>query len=336
MFIDEVRIRVKAGDGGNGCLAFRREKFVPRGGPSGGDGGRGGDVVFVASEHHNTLLHFRFNPEHEAERGRHGEGSNRSGREGASKDVPVPVGTIVYDADTGEQLHDFTHPGERFVIAKGGRGGRGNQHFATATHQAPTEHEPGKPGDEKRLQLKLKLLADVGLVGFPNAGKSTLISRISAARPKIADYPFTTLEPNLGVVSVGDETFVVADIPGLIEGAHLGHGLGVQFLRHIERTRLLVHLVDVSEVTGRDPVQDFEIVMEELEGFSLDLVRKPMFVVASKVDVAQDPARIEALQALAAEKHLPFYQISSVTGQGIEDLKYKMAQFLSKTVEEIA
>jgi len=334
MFIDEVRIRVKAGDGGNGCLAFRREKFVPRGGPSGGDGGRGGDVVFVASEHHNTLLHFRFNPEHEAERGRHGEGSQRTGREGASKDVPVPVGTIVYDADTGEVLHDFTQAGERFVIAKGGKGGRGNQHFATSTHQAPTEHEPGRPGDEKKLRLELKLLADVGLVGFPNAGKSTLISRISAARPKIADYPFTTLEPNLGVVSAGDETFVVADIPGLIEGAHLGHGLGVQFLRHIERTRLLVHLVDVSEATARDPVDDFRVVMEELEGFSPDLVRKPMLVVASKVDVAQDRARIEALQALALEKHLPFYEISSVTGQGIEDLKYNMAQFLAKTVEE--
>jgi len=335
MFIDEVRIRVKAGDGGNGCLAFRREKYVPRGGPSGGDGGRGGDVVFVASEHHNTLLHFRFNPEHEAQRGRHGEGSNRTGREGASIDVPVPVGTIVYDDDTGEQLHDFTQAGERFVIAKGGRGGRGNQHFATSTHQAPTEHEPGHPGEEKRLRLELKLLADVGLVGFPNAGKSTLISRISAARPKIADYPFTTLEPNLGVVSVGDESFVVADIPGLIEGAHLGHGLGVQFLRHIERTRLLVHLVDVSEATGRDPADDFRVVMEELAGFSEDLIRKPMFVVASKVDVAQDPGRIEELRTLAAAKELPFYEISSVTGQGIEDLKYNLAQFLSRTVEKV-
>lgn len=335
MFIDEVRIRVKAGDGGNGCLAFRREKYVPRGGPSGGDGGRGGDVVFVASEHHNTLLHFRFNPEHEAQRGRHGEGSNRTGREGASIDVPVPVGTIVYDDDTGEQLHDFTQAGERFVIAKGGRGGRGNQHFATSTHQAPTEHEPGYPGEEKRLRLELKLLADVGLVGFPNAGKSTLISRISAARPKIADYPFTTLEPNLGVVSVGDESFVVADIPGLIEGAHLGHGLGVQFLRHIERTRLLVHLVDVSEATGRDPADDFRVVMEELAGFGEDLLRKPMFVVASKVDVAQDPGRIEELRALAASKELPFYEISSVTGQGIEGLKYNLAQFLSRTVEKV-
>jgi len=334
MFIDEVRIRVKAGDGGNGCLAFRREKFVPRGGPSGGDGGRGGDVVFVASEHHNTLLHFRFNPEHEAQRGRHGEGSQRTGRDGDSIDVPVPVGTVVYDEGTGEQLHDFTQAGERFVIAKGGRGGRGNQHFATSTHQAPTEHEPGFPGEEKRLRLELKLLADVGLVGFPNAGKSTLISRISAARPKIADYPFTTLEPNLGVVSVGDESFVVADIPGLIAGAHLGHGLGVQFLRHIERTRLLVHLVDVSEATGRDPADDFRVVMEELAGFSEDLVRKPMFVVASKVDVAQDPGRIEELKALAAARHLPFFEISSVTGQGIEGLKYNLAQFLAKTAEE--
>src|ERR1700761_19673 len=277
MFIDEVRILVKAGDGGNGCLAFRREKYVPRGGPSGGDGGRGGDVGFVASEHHNTLLHFRFNPEHEAERGRHGEGSNRSGREGASKDVPVPVGTIVYDDATGEVLHDFTHPGERFVIAKGGRGGRGNQHFATSTHQAPTEHEPGRPGEEKKLRLELKLLADVGLVGFPNAGKSTLISRISAARPKIADYPFTTLEPNLGVVQLPDfRSFVVADIPGLIEGAHLGHGLGVQFLRHIERTRLLAHLVDVSDASGREPTHDFEVIMEELASFSEELVQKPM------------------------------------------------------------
>jgi len=339
MFIDEVRIRVKAGDGGNGCLAFRREKYVPRGGPSGGDGGRGGDVVFLASEHYNTLLHFRFNPEHTAQRGRHGEGSNKTGRDGVSIEVPVPVGTVVYDEDNGELLHDFTKPGERFVIARGGRGGRGNQHFATPTHQAPTEHEPGRPGEEKHLRLELKLLADVGLVGFPNAGKSTLISRISAARPKIADYPFTTLEPNLGVVNVGDEnfgnTFVVADIPGLIEGAHLGHGLGVQFLRHIERTRLLVHLVDVSEATGRDPAEDFRIVMEELAGFSEDLVRKPMFLVASKVDAGQDPARIEELRSLAAEKGLPFFEISSVTGQGIEDLKYKIAEFLERPAEEV-
>jgi GTP-binding protein len=334
MFIDEVKIRVKAGNGGNGCLAFRREKYVPRGGPSGGDGGRGGDITMVASEHYNTLLHFRFNPEHTAERGRHGEGSNRSGREGESIDLPVPVGTIVYDAETGEMLHDFTVAGDRFLVARGGRGGRGNQHFATSTHQAPTEHEPGRPGDEKHLRLELKLLADVGLVGFPNAGKSTLISRISAAHPKIADYPFTTLEPNLGVVSVDDRTFVVADIPGLIEGAHLGHGLGTQFLRHIERTRLLVHLVDVSEASGRDPVDDFRVVMEELGSFREDLPRKPMFVVASKIDVAQDPDRIARLRSLAAEKGLPFYEISSVTGQGIEGLKYEMAEIVTKPVDE--
>jgi GTP-binding protein len=334
MFIDEVRIRVKAGDGGNGCLAFRREKYVPRGGPSGGDGGRGGDITMVASVHHNTLLHFRFNPEHTAERGRHGEGSNRSGREGEPIELAVPVGTIVYDADSGELLHDFTHAGDRFLLAKGGRGGRGNQHFATSTHQAPREHELGRAGEERSYRLELKLLADVGLVGFPNAGKSTLISRISAARPKIADYPFTTLEPNLGVVSVDDSTFVVADIPGLIEGAHLGHGLGVQFLKHIERTRLLAHLVDVSEMSGRDPVEDFHVVMQELAGFSEEVAKKPMFVVASKVDVAQDPQRVESLRELAAREGLPFFGISSVTGQGIDDLKRAMAQEILKPAEE--
>lgn len=333
MFIDEVRIYVKAGDGGNGCLAFRREKYVPRGGPSGGDGGRGGDVIMVASEHYNTLLHFRFNPEHKAERGRHGEGSNRTGRVGQSIELPVPVGTIVYDADTGELLHDFTRPGDRFVVAKGGRGGRGNQHFATPTHQAPTEHEPGKPGEERNLRLELKLLADVGLVGFPNAGKSTLISRISAARPKIADYPFTTLEPNLGVVSYDDRTFVVADIPGLIEGAHLGHGLGTQFLRHVERTRLLAHLVDVSESSGRDPAHDFDVIMQELASFSEELASKPILLVATKMDVAQDPARIEALERKAAETGLELIKISAVTGEGIDRLVAKMAEMVFAPVE---
>jgi GTP-binding protein len=329
MFIDEVIILVKAGDGGNGCLAFRREKYVPRGGPSGGDGGRGGDVTLVASNHYNTLLHLRFNPEHKAERGRHGEGSNRSGREGESRDVAVPVGTVVYDAASGEVLHDFTAAGDRFIVARGGRGGKGNARYATSTHQAPTEHEDGKPGEERKLRLELKLLADVGLVGFPNAGKSTLISRISAARPKIADYPFTTLEPNLGVVSTDDlRSYVVADIPGLIEGAHLGHGLGIQFLRHIERTRLLVHLVDVSEMTGRDPVSDFEIVMRELASFSEDLAKKPMLVAATKLDAAQDPERIAALEALARERGYEFLQISSVTGQGIDALKRKIAEHI--------
>jgi GTP-binding protein len=322
MFIDEVTIYVKAGDGGNGCVAFRREKYVPRGGPSGGDGGRGGDVVLISSEHHNTLLHFRFNPEHRAERGRHGEGSNRTGHDGVSIEVPVPVGTVVQDAQTGEVLHDFTRPEDRFVVTRGGRGGRGNARFATSTHQAPREHEPGKPGEERRLRLELKLLADAGLVGLTNAGKSTLISRISAARPKIADYPFTTLEPQLGVVSLADQrTFVVADIPGLIEGAHLGQGLGAQFLRHIERTRLLAHLVDVSPASGRDPVHDFNVVMRELASFSEALAAKPMFIIAAKMDAAQDVSRVEALRQLAEERGLPFYPISSVTGEGIERLK---------------
>lgn len=326
MFIDEARILVKAGDGGNGCVAFRREKYVPRGGPSGGDGGRGGDVWMVASQHYNTLLHYRFNPEHKAGRGRHGEGSNKTGRDGESIELPVPVGTVVYDDETGELLHDFTTPGERFLVARGGRGGRGNARFATPTHQAPTEHELGEPGEERRLRLELKLLADVGLVGFPNAGKSTLISRISAARPKVADYPFTTLEPHLGVVRLEDDrSFVVADIPGLIEGAHEGHGLGIQFLKHIERTRLLAHLVDVSESSGRDPVHDFEVIMAELASFSEELARKPMIVVATKMDVAQDPGRIEALKRHARRKRLRFIPISAVTGAGLDKLKRVMA-----------
>ncbi|MCE5306682.1 MAG: GTPase ObgE [Acidobacteriales bacterium] len=327
MFIDEAKVYVKAGDGGNGCLAFRREKYVPHGGPSGGDGGRGGDVVFVASIHHNTLLHFRFNPEHKAQRGRHGEGSNKTGHDGASIEVPVPVGTMVFNEAGGELIHDFATPGERFTVARGGRGGRGNARFATSTHQAPTEHEPGHPGEEFHLRLELKLLADVGLVGFPNAGKSTLISRISAARPKIADYPFTTLEPNLGVVDAGDgRTFVVADIPGLIEGAHQGSGLGIQFLRHVERTRLLVHLVDVSEGTGRDPVNDFEVIMRELASFSPEMAAKPMLLVAAKMDVAQDAARVDALKKLAAARNLEFFKLSSVTGLGVKALKHRMGE----------
>ena len=327
MFIDEVRIQVKAGDGGNGCMAFRREKYVPRGGPSGGDGGRGGDITMVADPHANTLLKYRFNPEHKAERGRHGEGSNCTGAEGHSIELAVPVGTVVYDEATGERLFDFTEAGQRFTVARGGRGGKGNARYATSTHQAPTEHQPGFPGEEKRLRLELKLLADVGLVGFPNAGKSTLISRISAARPKIAAYPFTTLEPNLGVVQMSEyRTFVVADIPGLIAGAHLGHGLGIQFLRHIERTRLLVHLVDVSDTSGRDPVEDFRTVMEELASFSDDLVAKPMLVVASKMDAAQDTERVEGLRRLAEERGLPFFEISSASGLGIEKLKFAMAE----------
>jgi len=327
LFLDQARILVKAGDGGNGCMAFRREKYVPRGGPSGGDGGRGGDVYLVSTLHQNTLLQFSYNPEHRAERGRHGEGSNCTGADGRSLEVLVPVGTVVYGEATGVRLFDFTEPGQRFLAARGGRGGRGNTHFATATHQAPTEHEPGRPGEEKRLRLELKLLADVGLVGFPNAGKSTLISRISAARPKIADYAFTTLEPHLGVVKLDDfRSFVVADLPGLIEGAHAGAGLGIQFLRHIERTRLLAHLVDLSASSGRQPEEDFEIIMRELASFSQELAAKPMIVVATKMDAAQDPERVARLRQLAEERGLPFFEISSVTGQGIEALKHAMAE----------
>ncbi len=330
MFIDEARIYVKAGDGGNGCMAFRREKYGPRGGPSGGDGGRGGDVEMVCTIHQNTLLLYRFNPEHKGERGRHGEGSNRTGHAGDSKTLEVPVGTVVYDEETGAQLFDFSEVGQQFTVAKGGRGGKGNARFVSSTHQAPTEHTPGSPGEEKRLRLELKLLADVGLVGFPNAGKSTLISRLSAARPKIADYPFTTLEPQLGVVQLPDfKTFVIADSPGLIEGAHEGAGLGIQFLRHIERTRLLAHLVDVSEATGRDPVHDFDTIMAELGSFSEALPLKPMAVVATKLDAAQDPERVEALRQLAGERGLPFFAISSVTGEGLEDLKFAMAKMVA-------
>ena len=330
MFIDEAKIRVKAGDGGNGCMAFRREKFVPRGGPSGGDGGKGGDVVMESSERHNTLVHFRFNPEHKAERGKHGEGSNKTGRDGGDVVLKVPVGTIVYDDETGERAFEFTGADQKFVIARGGRGGRGNARFATSVHQAPREHEAGRPGEERTYRLELKLLADVGLVGYPNVGKSTLISRISSARPKIADYPFTTLEPNLGVVAVGDArdevSFVVADIPGLIEGAHTGAGLGTQFLRHIERTRLLVHLVDVSDASGRDDVtKDVEVIMGELASFGAHLEDKPMIMVASKIDVANKD-KLAALKKYAKKKKLKLYEISAVTGKGIDELKYGIAE----------
>ncbi|HEV2718129.1 MAG TPA: GTPase ObgE [Terriglobales bacterium] len=330
MFIDEAKIRVKAGDGGNGCMAFRREKYVPRGGPSGGDGGKGGDIYMESSERHNTLVHFRFNPEYKAQRGRHGEGANKTGREGEDIVLKVPVGTILYDDESGEKIHDFSHADERIVVARGGRGGRGNARFATSTHQAPREHEDGRPGEERVYRLELKLLADVGLVGYPNVGKSTLISRISAARPKIADYPFTTLEPNLGVVVAGqppdEKSFVVADIPGLIEGAHTGSGLGTQFLRHIERTRLLVHLVDISDASGRrDPVKDVEVIMGELASFGAKLDEKPMIMVASKIDVANKD-KLAKLKRYCKKEGYECFPVSAVTGKGIEELKYAMAE----------
>src|SRR5437764_10078552 len=335
MFIDEAKIRVKAGDGGNGCLAFRREKFVPGGGPSGGDGGKGGDIVMESSERHNTLVHFRFNPEHTAQRGRHGEGSNKTGHDGEGITLKVPVGTIVYDDETGDKIFEFSEPDQSIVIARGGRGGRGNARFATSVHQAPREHEEGRPGEEHTYRLELKLLADVGLVGYPNVGKSTLISRISSARPKIADYPFTTLEPNLGVVAVGDArnevSFVVADIPGLIEGAHTGAGLGMQFLRHVERTRLLVHLVDVSDSSGREDVsKDVEVIMGELASFGAHLETKPMIMVASKIDVANKD-KLSQLKRYCKKHGLDLFPISAVTGKGVDELKYAMAE----RVEEV-
>jgi len=329
MFIDRAKIRVKAGDGGNGVTAFRREKFVPRGGPSGGDGGKGGDVWIESDESLNTLLHLRYNPEHHAERGRHGEGSNRHGRDGADAVVKVPVGTQVFDAASGELLHDFTDVSQRFLAAKGGKGGWGNSHFATSTRQAPKFHYSGRPGEDRELQLELKLIADVGLVGFPNAGKSTLISVISAAKPKIADYPFTTLEPNLGVVDLGDfRTFVVADVPGLIEGASDGAGLGDRFLRHIERTRLLLHLVDVSSLSGRDPVEDYEIINRELAAYNGDLAARPLIVVATKIDALDEPERLEHLKLRAERDNREFVAISSVTNRGVKELVNLLAERL--------
>ncbi|HWT02041.1 MAG TPA: GTPase ObgE [Pyrinomonadaceae bacterium] len=331
MFIDRTKIRVQGGHGGNGVTAFRREKFVPRGGPSGGDGGRGGDVWVEADESLNTLLHLRYNPEHIAERGRHGEGSNRSGREGVDTTVRVPVGTQVFDAETSELLKDFTEHGERWLAARGGRGGFGNAHFATSTNRAPRYHQEGSEGEERELQLELKLLADVGLVGFPNAGKSTLISTISAAKPKIADYPFTTLEPHLGVVDLGEfRTFVVADIPGLIEGAHRGAGLGDRFLRHVERTKLLLHLIDVSSLSGRDAVQDYETINRELAAYDARLAARPQIVVATKVDALDEPERLESLRRRAEEDGRPFHAISSATKQGVKELVSAVARALDE------
>lgn len=339
MFADEAKISIKAGDGGDGCVAFRREKYVPRGGPSGGDGGDGGDIFIEANPNDNTLLRYRYNREFEAKRGGHGEGSNCHGASADDLILKVPVGTVIFDAVSNEQLFDLTEPGQKYLAARGGRGGRGNGNpkFAKPWHQAPREHEDGTLGEERKLRFELKLLADVGLVGFPNAGKSTLISRISAARPKIAAYPFTTLEPNLGVVSADPgavpgqgRTFVVADVPGLIEGAHEGAGLGTRFLKHVERTRLIAHLVDVSEFNDRDPVRDFEIIMHELASFSPLLAEKPMIVVATKLDATTDTTHLDELRAFAIERGLPFHAISSATGEGIKELVSAMADALDR------
>ena len=345
MFVDEAKIFVKAGNGGNGCVAFRREKYVPRGGPSGGDGGNGGSIYVQANPNDNTLLRYRFNREFKADRGRHGEGSNCTGHSGEDLILQVPVGTLVFDEETGETLADLATPGKRVLIAHGGRGGRGNQNFAKPWHQAPREHEDGFPGEERHVRFELKLLADVGLVGFPNAGKSTLISVISAARPKIANYPFTTLEPNLGVVNADGltltsaarsghaelgRTFVVADLPGLIEGAHLGAGLGTRFLRHVMRTRLLVHLIDTSDGNPVDPVHSFEVINGELAAFSEALMQKPMIVVATKLDATTDRARLEALRDFCAQQGLEFHAISAASGEGVKELVRSIADVLEK------
>jgi GTP-binding protein len=334
MFVDEVDIRVSAGDGGNGCVSFRREKFVPRGGPNGGDGGKGGSVYLVASDHLNTLVNYRFHPEYHARRGAHGQGANRTGRDGRDIELEVPVGTVVYvrEAETAEdllQLADLTETGSRVLVAKGGQGGFGNAHFATSTHRAPRRAEPGRPGETKALRLQLKLIADVGLVGFPNAGKSTLISRVSAARPKIANYPFTTLTPHLGVVTLDlDRSFVVADVPGLIEGAHAGHGLGQQFLKHVERTKVLVHVVDVSEASGRDPAGDFEIVRREIALFDPALLERPQIVAANKMDVLADTGRLSSLAARVGPEGLPVFPISAATGDGVRPLLEAMWRYV--------
>jgi GTPase len=361
MFIDSAKIQVKGGGGGNGVTAFRREKFVPRGGPSGGDGGNGGSVYIESTEGMNTLLHFRYNPEHRAGRGRHGEGGKRHGARGENITLQTPVGTVVIDEMTGEIIHDFTRAGEKILVAPGGRGGRGNAQFASPVNRAPRHHEEGRPGQERVLILELKLIADVGLVGLPNAGKSTLISRISAARPKIADYPFTTLEPNLGVVDLGDfKTFVVADIPGLIEGAHAGAGLGDRFLRHVERTQLLLHLVDVSDL-AQDPVADYKTVTRELEAYSPEVAAKPKIVVATKIDAASAYQRradfekgvdrptsvVEEFEKFCERQGLEFHVISAATGQGLiellraiwrrlDELKQEKLKCKDKDIDEMA
>jgi GTP-binding protein len=340
MFVDEAKIYVKAGDGGNGCMAFRREKYVPRGGPSGGDGGNGGSIYVEANPNDNTLLRYRYNREFKGERGRHGEGSNCTGQSGRDTLLKVPVGTLVFDQESEELLADLKKPGQRILVAQGGKGGRGNQHFAKPWHQAPREKEEGQPGEERRLRLELKLLADVGLVGFPNAGKSTLISVISAARPKIANYPFTTLEPNLSVVNAdggtgghGSElgrTFVVADLPGLIEGASEGAGLGIRFLRHVDRTRLLAHLIDTSDTAEMNPVKAFEIIEGELAAFSDTMLDKPMIVVATKLDATTDRTKLQELKKFCGEKGLEFHAISAPTGEGVKELVRAMADALDR------
>jgi GTP-binding protein len=330
-FIDQVKIYVKAGDGGRGCVSFRREKYVPRGGPNGGDGGRGGHIIFRAAVNINTLLDIKYQQQYRAERGQHGMGKDMHGRNGKDLVIPVPPGTLIKDAESSKILDDLTVEGQQFTAVKGGRGGLGNAHFKSPTRQAPKFAQPGEPGEERTLFLELKLLADVGLLGLPNAGKSTLISALSSARPKIADYPFTTLTPMLGVVKYsGFKSFVIADIPGLIEGAHKGTGLGFQFLRHVERTSVLLHLVDISEMSEGDPISNFEKINRELELYSPELIRKPLAVAGTKLDIKGEGKRLDSLEIYCKDKHYDFFPICAVTGEGLKEL----ILYLGKKVEE--
>lgn len=334
MFVDYAKIYVKGGDGGNGIVAFRREKYVPMGGPSGGDGGRGGNVIFVADEGLKTLMDFRYKKHFKAGRGEHGQGKNMHGRSGEDLIVKVPVGTVIKDDATGEVIADLTQHGQEVIVARGGRGGRGNARFVNSVNRAPTFAENGEPGEERWIRLELKLLADVGLVGFPNAGKSTLISRISAARPKIADYPFTTLVPNLGVVKTkSHDTFVVADIPGLIENAAEGAGLGHDFLRHIERTKVLLFLLDTAQTEGRDVLQDYEILRNELRKYNPELLKRPYLIVANKMDIPEAKVNLERLRKAYGEDKV--HPISAVTGEGIEELIEKTWELLKSVPEDL-
>jgi len=331
-FIDEVTIKVKAGDGGRGCVSFRREKNVPRGGPNGGDGGDGGDVVLVADIQLTTLLDLRYQREYRAGRGAHGRGKEQYGKRGEDRVIPVPVGTMIRDPHTREILADLKAKGDRIAVAIGGRGGKGNAHFVSSTNRAPRRAQPGLPGEEKELDIELRLLADVGIIGLPNAGKSTLIAAISAARPKIADYPFTTLVPNLGVSIYAEEkSFVVADIPGLIAGAHRGEGLGDKFLKHVSRTSLLIHMLDASKIKEENPLADWVTVNRELELFDSDLSNKPQIVVANKIDLPEGREKIEQLERLLESYSLPFCAVSAVTGEGLQRLKNLIGNKLEKT-----
>jgi GTPase len=328
-FIDEAKIYIKAGDGGRGCVSFRREKYVPRGGPNGGDGGKGGDIVIVASGNHRTLLDLKYRQHHTARHGGYGGGSDRTGRNADDVEIPVPVGTMVKDAETGEILADLVQDGQRFVVAKGGRGGRGNAFFATATHQAPKFAQPGEKGEEHWVILELKLLADVGIIGLPNAGKSTFIARVSAARPRIADYPFTTLTPNLGVVKYANAVpFVIADIPGLIEGAHGGHGLGIRFLRHVERTGVLLHMIDLSQEPDADATKAYETINRELALYSPELVIKPQVVALSKIDLPEVRKKIKKEIDIFRKKGIKIFAISAVTGEGVHEVLAEIAKKL--------